>query len=60
MLGWDQYRFDKKRARTRNAKLVYLHPVGSAGDIVHSGLSGHETKMLYFSCLGGCDTQGVL
>jgi hypothetical protein len=39
MLGWDQYRFDKKRAGTRYAALVFLHPVGSMGHVVHSGAS---------------------
>jgi hypothetical protein len=27
MLGWDQYRFNKKRDVTCYAKLVFLHPV---------------------------------
>jgi hypothetical protein len=40
MLGWDRYRFDKKRARIRYAKLVFLHPVGSAGQLVHFGSFG--------------------
>jgi hypothetical protein len=40
MLQWDQYGFDKKRFRTRYAKLVFLHPVGSVGHVVHSGASG--------------------
>jgi hypothetical protein len=34
-----RYRFDKKRARTRYAKHAFLHPVGSAVHIVHSGAS---------------------
>jgi hypothetical protein len=36
MLWWAQYGFDKKRARTRDAERVSLHPVGSMGDIMHS------------------------
>jgi hypothetical protein len=36
MVGWDRFRFDKKRPRTRYAELVFLHLVGSAGYVVHS------------------------
>jgi hypothetical protein len=37
MLRWDRYGFDKKRAGTRYSKLVFLHLVGYAGNVVHSG-----------------------
>jgi hypothetical protein len=37
MLRWDRYGFDKKRVRTRYGELVFLHLVGSAGHVVHSG-----------------------
>jgi hypothetical protein len=43
----------KKQFRTRYAELVFLHPVGSEGDVVHSGVSGRETSMHNFSCSGG-------
>jgi hypothetical protein len=36
----DRYRFDKKGVRTRYAELLFLHPVGYAGHIVHSTASG--------------------
>jgi hypothetical protein len=36
MLGRGQCGFHKKR-RTRYAELVFLHPMGSAGDVVYSG-----------------------
>jgi hypothetical protein len=36
VLGWDQYRFHKKCTGTRYAELVFLHPVGSVGHVVHS------------------------
>jgi hypothetical protein len=40
MLRWDMYGYDKKRARTHYAELVFLHPMGSAGHVMHSGASG--------------------
>jgi hypothetical protein len=40
MLGWDWYGFDKKCVTTHYAELVLLHPVGSAGHVVHSGAFG--------------------
>jgi hypothetical protein len=42
MLGWDQYGFDNKCIRTNYAKLLFLHPVGSAGHVVHFGSSGER------------------
>jgi hypothetical protein len=39
MLWWDQYGFDKKRFRSHYAELVFLHPLGSVGHLVHSGAS---------------------
>jgi hypothetical protein len=39
-LRWDSYGFYKKQARTHYGEVVFLHPVGSACDIVHSGASG--------------------
>jgi hypothetical protein len=39
LLGWDRYGFHKKPAETRYTKLVFLHPVGSSGHVVHYGAS---------------------
>jgi hypothetical protein len=38
MPGWAQSSFHKKC--TRYVELVFLHPVGSAGHIMHSGVFG--------------------
>jgi hypothetical protein len=40
MIGWDQYGFDKKRDGTRYDELLFLHPVGSVGHVVHSVATG--------------------
>jgi hypothetical protein len=40
MLSWAWCGFYKNRPRTRYAELVLLHPVGSAGHVVHYGASG--------------------
>jgi hypothetical protein len=40
MLGWDQYRFDKKCVRIHFTELAFLHPKGSMGHKVHSDASG--------------------
>jgi hypothetical protein len=37
MLGWDRNGFQKKHIGTRYNKLVFFHPVGSAGHVVYSG-----------------------
>jgi hypothetical protein len=52
MLRWDRYGFDKKRVETHYAKPVLLHPVGSAGHIVHSGASGAQNSDALFFMLG--------
>jgi hypothetical protein len=49
MLRWDRYGFDKKRSGTRYAKFVFLHLVGFAGQVVHSGASAAQNiNTLFF------------
>jgi hypothetical protein len=52
ILGLDHYGFDKKRIWRRYAKLVFLHPVGSVGHVVHSGASGVQNGSALFFMLG--------
>jgi hypothetical protein len=39
-LGWDRYGFYEKRVSIHYTELVFLHPVGFACHVVHSGASG--------------------
>jgi hypothetical protein len=48
VLQWDRYGFDKKHFGTRCAELVFLHPVGSACHVVHSGASGARNNNALF------------
>jgi hypothetical protein len=52
MVGWDWCGFDQKRIRKRYAKLVFLHPVGSASHIMHFGGSGARSIDVLFFMLG--------
>jgi hypothetical protein len=40
MLGWDRYQYHKKHVRARCGELVFLHPVGTVGQLAHSSVSG--------------------
>jgi hypothetical protein len=52
MFRRDWYGFDKKRAGTHYAKLVFLHPVGSTDHVVHSGASEPQNVIALFFILG--------
>jgi hypothetical protein len=52
MLGWDQYEFGKKRAKTRYAEQLFSHPVGTTGHVVHSGAFGAQNVDTLLFMLG--------
>jgi hypothetical protein len=52
MHRWDRYGFDKKRFRTSYAEPVFLHLVGSACHVVHSGAPGVRNDNTLFFMLG--------
>jgi hypothetical protein len=52
MLKWARCGIDKKHAGTHYAELVFLHPVGSTGQVVYSGVSGAQNAKALFFLLG--------
>jgi hypothetical protein len=52
MLRWDRYGFDNKHVETHYSKPMFLHQVGSAGHIVHSGASEAQNSDALFFMLG--------
>jgi hypothetical protein len=54
MLVWDRYGFHKKHAGTHYAKLVFLHLIGSAGDILHSTASVAQNVDASSGICGSC------
>jgi hypothetical protein len=45
MLGWARCDFYKKHTGTHYAELVFLHPVGSVGHVMHCGASGVQNMI---------------
>jgi hypothetical protein len=57
MLGWDWYKFHKKRTGTRYVEHVFLHSVGFVGHVIYSGASGGQNvDALFF--MPGWDGYG--
>jgi hypothetical protein len=52
LLGWDRYGFQKKCVETPYAKLVFLHPVESAGHVVDYCASRARNIYVLFFLLG--------
>jgi hypothetical protein len=52
MVEWARYGFHKKLGEIHYTKPVFLYPLGSAGNVVHSGASNPKMSTRYFSWPG--------
>jgi hypothetical protein len=56
VVGWDWCGFNKKHVETSYVELLFLHPLGYAGHVVHSG---REISMHYFSSSCGASMEST-
>jgi hypothetical protein len=59
MLVWNSYGFNKKHAETFYSELVFSHPVGSAGHVVHSGASTSQNANAVIFMLRWADAVSI-
>jgi hypothetical protein len=59
MQGWDRYGFRKNYAVPHYTELVFLQPVRSACQVVHSGASRVRKIDALFSCSGGTGSDST-
>jgi hypothetical protein len=52
MLRWERSGFHKKHAKTHYTEVMFLHPVGSVGHVVHSRTPGAQNVIALFFMLG--------
>jgi hypothetical protein len=52
VLGWKWFGFEKKCDGRCYAELVFFHPVGFVGHVVHCGASGAQNSDALFFLLG--------
>jgi hypothetical protein len=48
MIGWDHNEFNKKNVETCYTELVFSHPVGTMGHVVHSIASRERNRDTLF------------
>jgi hypothetical protein len=61
MLGWAPCGFPKKCARTCYVEVVFLHSMGSVGDVVQSGASeAQNVDLLFFMVWCNKNSGGLI